>query len=127
MKLTRALPLLVCLLCNPATAVSLGEPTLRTHLGEPLLVEFQLSDLEGLDPSQLRVSLAPAEAYRKQGLDAPASPALQFEVEMKGDRGMARLLSRDPVVEPYLHLIVQVSWPQGNLQRVVKLLLNPAP
>src|SRR5690606_17528947 len=60
------------------------------------------------------------------GLDRPAFlNDLRFQLERDGIRGVIRISSTQPVAEPFVSLLLDVSWPTGRLLREYTVLLDP--
>jgi pilus assembly protein FimV len=113
----------MALLSSQLSALEVSELRLHSHLGEPLLAEFQLSSHDSFDPQNLMIKLAPAEIYPKMGIDVP-SVYLNIKFELEAN-GLVKVTTRDPVKEPYLNFILQVRWPAGQLYKEFSVLLDP--
>ncbi|MBP6681890.1 MAG: FimV family protein [Halioglobus sp.] len=108
-------------------ALGLGEMTLGSYLNEPLRAHVDLLDLGGLHEDQIRVRLATPEDFKRMGVDrAYFLTSLSFHVEID-DSGRGRIVvtSEEPVLEPYLDLIVEARWPSGRLLREYTVLVDP--
>jgi FimV-like protein len=110
-----------------APALGLGEISLHSSLNQPLNADIELVDAEGLDRSDVAVSLASAEEYSRAGIDRVFFlNDLRFTPVFQGNRKFIHVSSVRPVVEPYLSFLVQVSRPGGQLLRDYTVLLDPA-
>ncbi|MFT5887840.1 MAG: pilus assembly protein FimV [Zhongshania sp.] len=127
-KLPTMLPLCFAVLVGQETmALGLGSATLDSQLGERLFARIPIFSAKGLSSDQLLVTL---EAVRDPNsntdigtIDSRSLSAVG-EVDGRGN-GTIYLRSNGPVVEPFLHFMLNVRWPKGNLSRAYTLLLDP--
>ena len=111
---------------NLVHALGLGEITLKSSLNEPLVAEIRLLEVRDLAKSQIKVKLAPRDAFQRAGVErAFFLNDITFEVDLS-DRSMPliRLQSTKTVVEPYLNFLLEVQWPSGRLLREYTLLMD---
>lgn len=110
-----------------AGALELGEISSRTALGQSLDAQIELRSLGDLSGDEIKVALAPQQAFDRLGLDrSVVATGLSFSAEVgRNGRGLIRVKSTRPMREPYLDFLVQVTWPQGQVQREYTLLLDP--
>lgn len=108
------------------TALGLGEITLKSSLNDPLDAEIVVLSSEGLDSGQMLVSLASVEAYQQAGIERDFfHTQMQFSVVRNSeDQHSIRVLTEQPVTEPYLNFLVQLQWPAGRVMREYTLLLD---
>ena len=127
--LLKSVGLLACVAWfNLASAATMGGINVMSSLGSPLKAEISLAELAKSDKSALVAKLASVNEFKSAGLDFPYSlPKLSFEVKTR-DNGEAyiRLTSTQPVNEPFVSLLVELSWPSGKLLREYTFLLDPA-
>lgn len=120
--------LMVALIGVPpsASALGLGELDSDSGLNEPLSARIPLLSIRDNDAASIHISLAPPDAFERAGLDRPFYLSqLKFEVK-QGDNGYYILVSTDKALkEPFLNFLLDVRWPQGDLQREYTVLLNP--
>jgi pilus assembly protein FimV len=108
-------------------AVELGDLVLESNLSEPLDATIELQDVAGLDPAQISVSLGTAEQFAGAGIEfSQLASQVQFAVEMDGATGNIHLTTQDAIEEPFLDLLLVVTWPNGTTQRDYTILLNLA-
>ncbi|PAV46994.1 hypothetical protein CK486_15635 [Pseudomonas sp. HAR-UPW-AIA-41] len=114
-------------LSAPAWALGLGEVQVQSALSQPLRAQIPLSDISDLSAGEVLVRLASAEEYQKAGVERSQFLAdLQFSPELRATGGsVIRVTSRQPVREPYLNLLLEVTWPNGRQLREFNLLLDP--
>ncbi|WP_157958256.1 hypothetical protein [Salinicola sp. CR57] len=117
----------LCLaLASAAHALGVGDPQQVSPLNRPLHVVLPLSDAKGLDASRISVVVADAAAYRQAGLTRTALVDTVSTRVVRQDGGLTLVLeSPNRVREPYLDLLLVVTWPEGQWQRDVSLLFDP--
>ena len=109
-----------------AYAVGLGEITVNSSLNEPLAANIQIINSTGLQENQLLVSLASAEAFERAGVSRDFFLSrLQFSIARDSANQLSiKVITDQPVVEPYLDFLVQLQWPEGRVMRSYTLLLD---
>lgn len=117
----------LCLtLASSAHALGVGEPQQVSPLNRPLHVLLPLTDGAGLEPAQISVAIADDAAYRQSGLSRSALiDALSAKVVRQNGSLMLVIDSPRRVREPFLDLLLVVTWPEGQWQRDVSLLFDP--
>ncbi|WP_374000849.1 FimV/HubP family polar landmark protein [Massilia sp. CFBP 13647] len=110
-----------------ANAAGLGKLTVLSALGQPLRAEIELTAVSSDEASNLVAKLASPEAYRAANVDFnPALLSLRFAVEQRGGRQFVRITSPQPLNEPFVDLLLELSWDGGRLVREYTFLLDPA-
>lgn len=110
-----------------AYAAGLGKLTVLSSLGQPLNAEIELTAVTAEEASGLVAKLAPAEAFRQANIDYnPALSNLRFSVEQRGSRQYIKITSSQPVNEPFVDMLLELSWNSGRLVREYTFLLDPA-
>jgi pilus assembly protein FimV len=109
-----------------AYAVGLGEITVNSSLNEPLSANIQIINSTDLQDNQVLVSLASAEAFERAGVSRDFFLSrLQFSMGRdSANQRIIKIISDQPVVEPYLDFLVQLQWPEGRVMRSYTLLLD---
>lgn len=121
-----AVLLLAVLLPLTAGAVGLGEIRLESALNEPFVAEIPVTLDASEEAGQLQVQLAPEAAFQRFGVDRPAFlDNLSFQVRQSAGKTVIRVTSKLPASEPFLSLLLDVTWPQGRLLREYTVLLDP--
>src|SRR6218665_1088041 len=108
-KLAMAVLALSALQADLASALGLGNLSVKSALNQPLNAEIRLLDTADLDPSQIKVQLAAPEDFERAGVDRSYFLTnLKFIVDIDGrGTGTIRITTADPVVEPYLNFVVE--------------------
>lgn len=127
--LLKALGLLACLVwLDIASAANMGAINVSSALGHPLKAEISLAELGKDDKSTLVVRMATANEFKSAGIDYPYSlPKLTFQIDTRANgEPYIKLSSTQPVNEPFVSLLIELSWPSGKLLREYTFLLDPA-
>jgi pilus assembly protein FimV len=100
-----------------AWAVGLGRLAVQSSLGEVMRAEIELTDVTPQDAASLRARIASADAYRAAGVDYTAVLAATQAVIVRRPDGRVflRLTSDRVVQEPFVDVILEVSWASGRL------------
>lgn len=126
-KLAVALALAGGLGSGVAQALGLGEIELQSYLNEPLDADIVLRQSSGVNPADVFVNIASEEAYQRVGLDRNQFLSkLRFQVVPANDgRLIINVSSREPLREPYLNFLLELTWPNGRLLREYAVLVDP--
>ena len=109
-----------------ALALSLGDIDLKSGLNQPFVAEIPVTTDSAGDIAALRVGVASSATFAQYGLERAGFLAdFDFEIIATGANGVVRITSRSPVVEPFVTLLLEISWPQGRLLREYTVLLDP--
>ncbi len=115
------------LLFSNAYAAGLGKLTVLSPLGQPLRAEIELTAVSMDDAGALNAKLASAEAFSQANIDFnPALSSLRFNIEQRGTRHFIRVTSTQPLNEPFVDMLLELSSPNGRLIREYTFLLDPA-
>ena len=109
-----------------AQAAGLGKLTVLSALGQPLQAEIELSSVASGEAGALVARLASADAYRGANIEFnPTLSSLRFAVEQRAGRQVIRISSSQAVNEPFVDLLLELSWDGGRLVREYTFLLDP--
>ncbi|MBT5922136.1 MAG: hypothetical protein HOH29_00245 [Cellvibrionales bacterium] len=125
-KLATAIALVGLMHSSVLFALGLGDIKVSSAVNERLDAEIPLVNAEGLDASQILVSLASKADFARAEVDRDYFlSSLEFTVE-RGESGtpILRLQTPDVVLEPYLNFLVELRWPKGRLLREYTVLLD---
>jgi pilus assembly protein FimV len=108
-------------------AAGLGRLNVTSGLGQPLRAELEVTSVGRDELPTLQVRMAPLAAFRAANLDFnPALTNLRFALDKRPDGGyFVRISSAQPVNEPYLDLMVELTWATGRVIREYTVLLDP--
>ena len=110
-----------------AQAAGLGKLTVLSHLGEPLRAEIDVVAVEKGELETLNARLASPDAYIQSNLPYP-SPALGMKLAVdKRASGVPYIIvtSTQSVPEPFVDLLVELTWQGGRILRAYTALLDP--
>jgi pilus assembly protein FimV len=126
-KLAVALALAGGLGSGVAQALGLGEVELQSYLNEPLNAQIVLRQSRGVSPGDVFVNVASEFAYQRVGLNrGQFASKLTFQVVTRSDGSLAvSVSSREPLREPYLNFLLELTWPSGRLLREYAVLVDP--
>ena len=108
-------------------AAGLGKITVLSALGQPLKAELEVSASRD-EASSLVAKLAAAEAFRQAGIEySPSLANLRFSRDLKerGGRRYIEISTDRPLNEPFIDMLVELSWASGRLVREYTFLLDP--
>jgi len=109
-----------------ANAAGLGRLAVLSSLGQPLLAEIEIVSLQAGEEEGLTARLASPEAFEQAGIDInPALNSLRINLERRDKRPFLRVTTAQPVNEPFLDLLIELSWSSGRLVREYTFLLDP--
>lgn len=121
--------LLAGALMSPATlfALGLGEIRLNSALNQPFDADIEIASASPDELTSLKISLAGDDMFRRYGLDRPAFlSGFSFRLEgANSGHAVIKVRSANAVSEPFLNLLVEVSWTGGRLMREYTVLLDP--
>lgn len=119
----------VCALASPFSLYAMGLGDMRVHSGlnQPFHAQITLKDIGNHLLENIRVELASAEEYERVGFDRGfAVSLLQFRI-IKNARGrpVIEVTSKERLTEPYLDILVDLSWSTGQIFKQYIVLLDP--
>ncbi len=115
------------LLSTSAYAAGLGKLTVMSSLGQPLRAEIELTSVSAEEANGLVAKLASPDAFRLANIEFnPALLSLRFAIEQRGGRQIVKITSSQPLNEPFVDMLLELSWQSGRLVREYTFLLDPA-
>ncbi|HEV7477058.1 MAG TPA: hypothetical protein VGO02_04890, partial [Burkholderiales bacterium] len=109
-----------------AHAAGLGKITVLSSLGQPLLAEIEIVQLQAGEEEGLTARLPSSDAFIAAGIEPTAVlNGLRFNIQRRNNRPVLRVTSAQPVNEPFLEMLVELQWATGRLVREYTLLLDP--
>lgn len=110
----------------PALALGLGQLTVNSGLGQPLSAQIELTAAQRDDLDSLRARIADPSVYRDNGAQYVGALArARITVEQGANATYLRVTTSAPVNEPFLNLIIELSWATGRVVRDYTFLLDP--
>ncbi len=122
------LALCIALIPLVASAAGLGKLYVFSSLGEPLNAEIELLSVSPEAMTTLTAGLASQEQYLAQGIDkTPIQQSIKADIAKRPDGTLVvQLTSVQAVTDPFLDMLIQVVWSDGQLSREYTLLLDPS-
>ncbi|MCG8379976.1 MAG: hypothetical protein MI865_10960 [Proteobacteria bacterium] len=120
--------ILLILVPSIASALGLGRLDLNSALNEPFDARIELLSPTADELDSLNVALADSEAFARAKIErAFILGNLRFALRRSVDGGpdYIRVFSTEPIREPFLNFLVEVSWSKGRLYREYTVLLDP--
>jgi pilus assembly protein FimV len=110
-----------------ANAAGLGKLSVRSALGQPLAAEIELFAADKAELDSLSATLASDQAFRDARVEfSPVLSSLRFAVEKKSNgKAVLKVTSSRPVNDPFVDMLVELSWASGRLVREYTMLLDP--
>ena len=109
-----------------AQALGLGRLTVESSLGQPLSARIDLTSATREELDSLTARVADPSVYRQNNMQFQAALARTRVTVEQGPSGpYLRVTSPTSVVEPFLDLVVEVSWASGRVVRSYTFLLDP--
>ncbi|MEQ1774258.1 MAG: FimV/HubP family polar landmark protein [Burkholderiales bacterium] len=108
-------------------AAGLGGMNVLSQLGQPFSAEIDLVNVSKEELATLTARLASPDAYRNANLQYnPVLNGMRLAVERRPDgRPFIRATSARPVAEPFLDMLVELTWNGGRIVREYSALLDP--
>ncbi len=110
-----------------ASAAGLGKLSVGSALGQPLSAEIELFAADKAELDSLSATLASDQAFRDAHVEfSPVLSTLRFAVEKKPNgKAILKVTSARPVNDPFIDMLVELSWASGRLVREYTMLLDP--
>ena len=107
-------------------ALGMGGINVTSALGQPLRAEIELLAVGKAERGNLVAHLAPIDAYKSTGLEFPYGNKFKFKVdERENGEPYLQITSEQPINDPFVSLLVELTWPSGRLLREYTFLLDP--
>lgn len=108
-------------------AAGLGRLTVQSALGQPLLAEIELLSVQKGEADTLAARIASPNAFQEAKIDySPILGSVHFSVEKRANgQPYLRLTTPQPIEEPFVDMLVELSSASGRLVREFPILLDP--
>lgn len=108
-------------------AAGLGGMNVLSQLGQPFSAEIDLVNVSKEELATLTARLAGPDAYRNSNLQYnPALTGMRLSIDRRPDgRPFIRAVSTRPVAEPFIDILVELTWQGGRIVREYSALLDP--
>lgn len=110
-----------------ATAAGLGRINVLSSLGQPLQAEIELVAVQKGELESLSARIPSPDTFRDAKIEYSRSLSnVSFSVEKRPNgQPYLRLTSAQPINEPFLDVLVELTWSSGRLLREFPILLDP--
>lgn len=110
-----------------AHAAGLGKFTVLSSLGQPLSAEIDLVSVQKDELATLTARLASPEAFQQANMQySPALIGVRLSIERRADgKPYIKMTSSRAINEPFLGVLIELSWAQGRLLREYTALIDP--
>ena len=114
----RFLLALSLLISHSVLSLGFGELELKSEQGEPLDARIVLVNLGEVDLTTIKVELASAEAHAAAQIPFEQNLSqLAFRVQSSVEHdAVVRVTSKEPISADFMQFLVDMAWPQGQLQ-----------
>ena len=108
-------------------ATGLGNFTLNSYLGQPFKAEIDIVSINKEDIPTLSAKLASRKTFQHLNVDyAPFLSEFEISIENRiSGQPYVKITSPQRVVEPFLSILVELSWSSGLLIREYAVLIDP--
>lgn len=116
----------ICLSAPASHAAGLGKITVLSPLGQPLRAEIDLTASRE-ELASITARVASPEAFKQVGIEYAAGvAAIRFALDKRHDgQYYLRMTTGRPVNEPFLDVLVELTWASGRMVREYTVLLDP--
>ena len=126
-KFARITGVITLILPTAGIPLGLGDIELHSALNQPLNADIGLLDVSPASLGNIQVNFANGDEFQKLGLDRPSFLS-SIKMELRKDesgRQFINLSSSQAIREPFIDVLLAVSWPQGRLVKEYTMLLDP--
>jgi hypothetical protein len=110
-----------------ARAVELGDALVRSHIGQPLSADIELTGIAN-DAATVQAGLADADVYRGANIAIhPAVAALNIAITRRDGKRFLHLTSPKPVESEYVHIFFELNENGRRTVRQATLWFTPDP
>ncbi|CAM2795868.1 FimV/HubP family polar landmark protein [Legionella worsleiensis] len=108
-------------------AIGLGNMTVKSALDQPFVAEIELIDVGSTPLAGIKTGLADPHNFDEIGIERTAVLSLLNFSIGKNSKGKYIIFvqSKERMTEPYMELVVDLTWPQGQLYKAYTVLLDP--
>lgn len=130
MKKVQKISVLACtllMLSGVTNAAGLGKLSIQSALGQPLRAEIELLSVSKDELASINAKLASHESFRLARIDRPeALNNLRMSVDQRANgQPVVRLTSTSAINDPFLDVLIELSWSSGRIIREYTVLLDP--
>lgn len=108
-------------------ALGLGNMKVQSALDQPFKAEIELIDVNAHSLATIKIAMADPENFERLGMERIAALSLlEFKIE-KNEQGLfvVKIQSKERMTEPYMQMVIDLTWPTGQLYKSYTVLLDP--
>ncbi|MDD5384207.1 MAG: hypothetical protein PHG89_04930 [Gallionella sp.] len=104
----------------------MGGINVASALGQPLKADIELVVVNKAEKASLVARLASPDVYRGAGLEYPYGSKFKFQIESRANgESYIKVSSVQPINDPFVSMLVELTWASGKLLREYTFLLDP--
>jgi pilus assembly protein FimV len=104
----------------------MGGINVASALGQPLKADIELVSVNKAEKASLVARLASPDIYRGAGLEYPYGTKFKFQIESRANgESYIKVSSAQPINDPFVSMLVELTWASGKLLREYTFLLDP--
>lgn len=108
------------------SAVGMGGINVTSSLGQPLKADIELVAVNRAEKASLVARLASPDVYKGAGLEYPYGNKFKFQIENRASgEPYLKVSSAQPINDPFVSMLVELTWASGKLLREYTFLLDP--
>lgn len=109
------------------SALTLGRLEVQSVLGEPLRAGVEVTSISAAEADGLKFSIGTPEAFKAAGLPYGSALSEMSVSSLKRPDGsyLVRLNGGRPMNDPFIDLLLEVTWNSGRIMRIYTVLVDP--
>jgi pilus assembly protein FimV len=108
------------------SAMGMGGINVTSGLGQVLTADIELVAVNKADKASLVARLASPDVYKSAGLEYPYGNKFKFQIESRANgEPYVKVTSVQPINDPFVVMLVELTWSSGRLLREYTFLLDP--
>ncbi|MEO8331208.1 MAG: FimV/HubP family polar landmark protein [Gallionella sp.] len=108
------------------SAVGMGGINVTSGLGQLLKADIELVAVSKAEKASLVARLASPDVYKGAGLEYPYGNKFKFQIESRENgEPYLKVTSAQPINDPFVVMLVELTWSSGKLLREYTFLLDP--
>ncbi len=107
--------------------MGLGQMTVKSALDQLFIAEVELIDVGSTPLSSIKVGVADPDHFEEVGANrAAVLSLLNFKIDRNvSGKTMVYIYSQERIVEPFMELVIDLTWPKGQVYKAYNILLDP--
>ncbi len=119
---------MLCLICAPNWAAEFGEVQVVSYMGQPLVVEVELTSLSNEEASALQVRPSGADVFRGANIQMnPVLASMHWVIRHRDKHQFLRITTDKPVHASFLNMFFELGSKNERSVRALTVWLEPNP